>query len=165
MEDRLRLRELRKSLGLTQGEFGKRIGMSDVAISYMESGRTALSNQNLNLICLTFGVNREWLRHGEGEMMNEDALFNEKEKRLLAFFECLSPRAMDMAIEYVEKLVSDEVALHGGVIGRAKDFVSTHRVTVLGKEGGEEKIAFERKITDGTIGPWRIEKQDSPQEQ
>jgi transcriptional regulator with XRE-family HTH domain len=108
-----RLKQLRKSLGLTQGELGKKIGMSDVAISYMESGRTALSKQNIRLICLTFGVREEWLENGEGDMMDDEALLSEKEKRLLELFRKLSPKAQVMIIEYVEKLLSDEQALRG----------------------------------------------------
>jgi len=159
MEDKTRLKELRKHLGLTQGEFGKKLGMSDVAISYMESGKTTISDQNLNLICLTFGVNKEWLRDGEGEMMNEDALLSEKESRLMAFFECLSPKAMDMAIGYVEKLLADETAIRGRPLVRKKT-VQT-RKTFEGKDF-EEETAFEREIIGGNISPWKITEPATP---
>ena len=108
-----RLKELRKTLGLTQGEFGKKIGMSDVAISYMESGRTAISRQNSQLICLTFGVRQEWLETGNGDMMEPEAEYSDYEKRLLEFFRRLSPKARRMLIEYAEKLADDEAALRG----------------------------------------------------
>jgi transcriptional regulator with XRE-family HTH domain len=108
-----RLKQLRKNLKLTQGEFGKKIGMSDVAISYMESGRTALSRQNIRLICLTFGVREEWLEKGEGDMMDDEAQLSDQERQLLAFFRELSPLARKMLLEYAEKLVSDEKALRG----------------------------------------------------
>jgi transcriptional regulator with XRE-family HTH domain len=108
-----RLKELRKSLGLTQGEFGKEIGMSDVAISHMESGRTAISKQNTRLICLTFRCREEWLETGKGEMMDSEAEFTDYEKRLLEFFRRLSPKARRMLIEYAEKLADDEAALRG----------------------------------------------------
>jgi transcriptional regulator with XRE-family HTH domain len=108
-----RLKELRKSLGLTQGEFGKKIGMSDVAISHMESGRTAISKQNTLLICSIFKANEEWLETGKGEMMNEAATLSKKGERLLSIFGQLSPRAQNMLIEYAEKLASDEATLRG----------------------------------------------------
>jgi transcriptional regulator with XRE-family HTH domain len=111
MKERLKI--LRKSLGLTQGKFGEKIGMSDVAISHMESGRTALSKQNIRLICLTFGVNEEWLEKGVGDMMDDEALLTEGEKRLLALFRQLSPKARELLIEYAEKLLADEQALRG----------------------------------------------------
>jgi transcriptional regulator with XRE-family HTH domain len=106
-----RLKKFRKTLGLTQGEFGKKIGMSDVAISYMESGRTALSEQNIRLICLTFGVREEWLREGKGEMLDDEALLSERERRLMELFRRLSPKAQQMIIEYAEKLLADEQAI------------------------------------------------------
>jgi transcriptional regulator with XRE-family HTH domain len=106
-----RLKKLRKTLGITQGEFGKKIGMSDVAISYMESGRTALSKQNIRLICLTFGVREDWLENGNGDMMNDEAVLSDKERRLLALFRQLSPRAREILIEYAENILSDEKKL------------------------------------------------------
>ncbi|MDR3138452.1 MAG: helix-turn-helix domain-containing protein [Treponema sp.] len=108
-----RLKLFRKSLGLTQGEFGKKIAMSDVAISHMESGRTALSGQNIKLICLTFGVREEWLREGKGEMMDEGVTLSGRERHLLELFYKLSPKAQQMVIEYTEKLLADEKALRG----------------------------------------------------
>ena len=108
-----RLKELRKFLKLTQGEFGKKIGMSDVAISYMESGRTALSKQNIRLICLTFGVNESWFETGDGDMIDDEAQLSDQERQLMAFFRELSPLARKMLIEYAQKLVSDEKALRG----------------------------------------------------
>ncbi|MCL2380476.1 MAG: helix-turn-helix domain-containing protein [Treponema sp.] len=109
-----RLKDLRKHLNLTQSEFGKKIGMSDVAISYMESGRTAINNQNVNLICLTFGVNEDWFRFGIGEMINEDAQYSEDEKRLFHLSRKLSPKAMKMLIDYAKKLLADEMAFRVG---------------------------------------------------
>jgi transcriptional regulator with XRE-family HTH domain len=108
-----RLKQLRKKIGITQREFGKKIGMSDVAVSYMESGRTALSKQNVRLISLVFGVREEWLEQGVGEMMSEEALLTGREKRLLELFRQLSPVAQRMLIEYAEKLRSDEAGLRG----------------------------------------------------
>jgi transcriptional regulator with XRE-family HTH domain len=115
-----RLKKLRKSLGLTQGEFGKKIGMSDVAISYMESGRTALSGQNIKLICLTFGVRAEWLQDGNGDMMDEEAQLSDYERRLLALFRRLSPNARITLIEYTEKTVAIEAAARGETPGASK---------------------------------------------
>jgi hypothetical protein len=81
--------------------------MTDASISHMEYGRTALSNQNIQLICLTFGVNEKWLREGKGDMMDDDAQLSNQERQLLAFFRELSPLARKMLIEYAEKLVSN----------------------------------------------------------
>jgi transcriptional regulator with XRE-family HTH domain len=115
-----RLKELRRSLKLTQGEFGEKIGMTDASVSHMELGRTAMSKQNVRLISLVFGVREEWLEHGVGDMMNEAAILTDREKRLLELFRRLSPLAQRMLIEYAEKLFADERALHGPPSGEEK---------------------------------------------
>lgn len=67
-----RVKQLRNELGLTQVEFGKRIGTSGATISTTESGKTTPDNQTILLICKTFGVNQEWLLTGEGPKHPED---------------------------------------------------------------------------------------------
>lgn len=63
-----RLKELRKSLKLTQQEFADRIGVKRNTIAQYESGRNAPIDAVITLICRTYGVNETWLRTGEGEM-------------------------------------------------------------------------------------------------
>jgi hypothetical protein len=79
----------------------------------MESGRTAMSKQNIRLICLTFGVRETWLETGEGDMMDDEALLSDQERQLLDLFRRLSAKARILVIEYLEKVVSDEAALRG----------------------------------------------------
>ena len=61
-----RIKELRKVFHLTQDEFGKRIGISNTAISKIEKGENNVSEQNIISICREFNVNEAWLRTGEG---------------------------------------------------------------------------------------------------
>ena len=70
METYERIRELRKSLHLTQTEFGERLGVSLSVINNIEYNRLSRPDQKLSLIklmCKEFGVNEEWLLTGEGE--------------------------------------------------------------------------------------------------
>lgn len=62
---------LRKKLKLSQEEFGSKLGVGKSAISYLESGRSKLTEQMTILICKEFNVNEEWLRTGEGETFQE----------------------------------------------------------------------------------------------
>jgi len=110
-----RISELREKLDLNQTEFAKKIGVTSQFVSTIESGKSKFTEANIRLICLTFGVNEEWLREGKGEMLDEEAVLSDYDKRLLTFFSELSPQARKMLIEYAEKLVSDEKALRGGV--------------------------------------------------
>ncbi len=62
-----RIKKLRKTLDLTQQEFGNRIGMKQNTIALIEKGRNT-SDQTIFSICREFDVNEEWLRNGTGEM-------------------------------------------------------------------------------------------------
>ena len=63
-----RLTEIRKSLGLNQADFGKRIGVTASAISRWESGEREIPDSAIMLIVSKFGVSETWLRTGAGEM-------------------------------------------------------------------------------------------------
>lgn len=63
-----RIRELRKSLGLTLEKFGGRIGIKKSSLSTIENGRSNASEQTILSICREFQVNEDWLRNGTGEM-------------------------------------------------------------------------------------------------
>ena len=59
-----RIKSLRKTLGLSQREFGKKIGISDTAVSKLESGERNPSEQTLLSICREFNVDYYWLTEG-----------------------------------------------------------------------------------------------------
>lgn len=64
-----RIKELRKSLGLTQAEFGKKIGVKPNTVTNYESGLRVPSDAMLVSICREYGVNEVWLRTGIGPML------------------------------------------------------------------------------------------------
>ena len=66
-----RIKELRKTLGLTQQELGDRIGIKRNTVAQYEIGRNEPIETVINLICREFNVNESWLRAGEGEMFVE----------------------------------------------------------------------------------------------
>ena len=63
-----RIRKLRRTLDLTQKEFGDRIGVKGNTIATYEGGRNEPIDSVISLICREFNVNEEWLRTGKGEM-------------------------------------------------------------------------------------------------
>ena len=67
-----RIKEIRKSVGLSQKEFGIRIGVSDTAVSKIERGERNPSKQTIKLICKEFKINQNWLKNGFGEMFSND---------------------------------------------------------------------------------------------
>lgn len=73
MTENDRIKELRLALGLNQQEFGARIGIKVSAVSYLESGKSRLTESNAILICREFNVNRDWLLNGTGEMFQPNS--------------------------------------------------------------------------------------------
>lgn len=63
-----RLRFLRKELSLSQDEFGRRLGVSNTAISKLEKNERNLTEQMALSICREFRVNYFWLTEGKGDM-------------------------------------------------------------------------------------------------
>ena len=63
-----RLKAIRRELSLSQEAFGKKLGVTGTAISRMEIGNRAVTEQMILAICREFNVREEWLRNGTGEM-------------------------------------------------------------------------------------------------
>lgn len=64
---------IRTNLGMTQEEFGKRLGIkrNTVATYESDSSDKIPSNQVIVAICREYNVNEHWLRTGEGEPTNQ----------------------------------------------------------------------------------------------
>lgn len=63
-----RIKQIRLALGMSQEQFGKRLSVTRSAISYLESGRSKLTDRMLFSICYTYDINKDWLLHGTGSM-------------------------------------------------------------------------------------------------
>lgn len=63
-----RIKEIRKSLGLTLEKFGERLGVTKTTISRIENGINNVTEQMKKSICREFNINEDWLQTGEGEM-------------------------------------------------------------------------------------------------
>ena len=63
-----RIFELRKSAGLTQEQFGIKMGISKNYVNLIENGKKNPGDRLISDICREFNVNEEWLRNGTGEM-------------------------------------------------------------------------------------------------
>lgn len=79
-----RVNEIRKSLGLTMEKFGEKLGVQKSAISKIERGQCAVSEQITRAICREYSVDYIWLTTGEGEMFVEtDDDFMERIDRIM----------------------------------------------------------------------------------
>ncbi|WP_343321387.1 XRE family transcriptional regulator [Sphingobacterium multivorum] len=91
-----RFKFIRKSLGLTQGEFAKQIGVKQNSISHMEKDGNTITDPVKLMLKSIFDININWLETGEGEM------------KLNSFKNEITPVPYDdyMMVEYVDLSVS-----------------------------------------------------------
>ena len=118
-----RIKQIRKAVGLTQGEFAERIGLSRNYIAMIEIGQREPSERTIADICRVFGVSKLWLDTGEGEMyvkrsLNQEldmmvtTLMNDADesfkKRFVAALLQVPPEGWDAIEEFVNKLSTAE---------------------------------------------------------
>ena len=93
-----RIRKLRKNLDMTQQSFAEKLKLSHGQVSAMETERSAVTEQNIILICSpnrlkdNSTVNEEWLRNGGDlpmfEPQDSEVLIFDKNGRRLSQDEC-----------------------------------------------------------------------------
>ena len=117
-----RIKEVRLSLGLSQDEFGRRLGVTRGAITNIELNKVAPKPLFVDLICREFHVNEFWLRTGEGEMFSPrtrdteladffgDLLADEPDfrHRLISVLSRLSTDEWELLERMAQKLVEEE---------------------------------------------------------
>ncbi len=117
-----RIKNLRKQLGLTQSEFGEKIGLKGNTITNYENNIRTPSDAVIYSICREFNVNEQWLRSGEGDMFlrlsrndeiaayvarvmkDESAYYQQK---MLLFFSRLSPEMLKKLEEVAKDILSE----------------------------------------------------------
>lgn len=114
-----RIHILRKSLGLSQEQFGEKLGVSKTSISLLESNKTTLSRQLRLAILREFNVNPDWLDNGNEPMFNRittnkqlmefitdvaRSQDSDIRKQILLKLSKLSPEQWDSIIEIFEAL-------------------------------------------------------------
>ena len=99
-----RIRLLRKTLEISQVEFAKAIKISNGYIAELECEHRRVNDRIAHLISLTFGVNENWLKTGEGEMFFKTP--DEKLQRMMNLFKELPPEFQDYMIKQTEALLN-----------------------------------------------------------
>ena len=123
MHEGERVKYLRKEkLHLTMEKLGDTLGISKAAVSRIESGSVALTDQNRKAICREFSVNEEWLRTGDGEPFKvarrdqqiesfiNRILEDEPEgpkARLVAALAGLDEQGWDVLVDLAQKMVAE----------------------------------------------------------
>jgi len=102
MHTKDRIKQIRKTLGMTQGEFGKRISISTSYLAGMECGDKKVNERVIRLICMEYKVSNHWLRTGEGEMYDNKSDINLS--KIISLFNSLKPKFQECAIAQLKAL-------------------------------------------------------------
>lgn len=63
-----RLKEIRRSVGLNQADFAKKLGMGHSTLAMLEIGKRDILDRHIKTICSIFNINEDWFRTGRGDM-------------------------------------------------------------------------------------------------
>lgn len=117
MNERIKL--LRKSLGLSQLDFGRKLGITDASVSRLEKGDRNPSDQTIKSICREFNVNYAWLTEGLGDMFSalpetlldevaEEYELDELDKMIVKQYMQLPPDKREIIKEYLKSVFINE---------------------------------------------------------
>lgn len=113
-----RIKLVRNQLGLSQTDFGAKIGVTIGVIRNLETNKTQLTSPLFELFCSIYNVNPNWLRTGEGDMFlpTEDSSLENLRKeynlsdsamQIVESFVQMSPDEQDSLIYSLKKLLND----------------------------------------------------------
>lgn len=125
INDRIAL--LREELGLTQTEFGARFGASRSVISNIEYHKTEPKPLQIDQIVRVYGVRREWLETGEGDMYAE---LSRREELVKSFGRLVSDEVGD---DFKETFINELLKLPPESWVAIRDFCEK----LLNKKDGE----------------------------
>ena len=119
-----RVKEIRKSLGLTLEKFGERIGVTRGSMSNIENGNRNLTEQMTKSICREFSVDYMWLTTGEGEMfIDSDDDFIERIDRNMAG----EDEARKNHFKFMLELSDEDIAALDRLMKKAIEFTQNNK--------------------------------------
>ena len=100
-----RIRDIRKALRLTQQDFSNDLKISQSHAGAMELGTRKVPERIIKMICFTYKVNENWLKHGKGNMFikNHDSKLEEVIKNFNKLDELLQDyvlKQLKLVLEY-----------------------------------------------------------------
>ena len=113
-----RIKQIRKSMNLSQTVFGSKIGVGLGVIKNLEQGKTQLTSPLFELFCNTYNVNPDWLLTGEGDMFNpvddspltalkEQYDLSDEAMKIIRNFIKMSPEEQSSCIQSLKKILSE----------------------------------------------------------
>lgn len=138
--------------GLTREAAAKKLGTSSTALSAVINGKRALSRGLEAMIILTFGVNKDWLSNGVGEMFSEGIDLSLKIPFFdLEKFEC--GNAAGFAGALVKSKADCYITLPGVVDVRDMFAVRAHGISMINRKVpsrsiGENTIVVFKRVEE-----------------
>ena len=111
-----RVKELRKTLKLTQQEFAERLMLRQGTLAQIEKGARPITERNVKLICSEFGVNEKWLK-GESDLVFEQKVkvpmfngieLNDFQNNLISGFLTLNSKQQKVISELIDAFASND---------------------------------------------------------
>ena len=99
-----RLKQIRKTLTLSQVEFSEKIHISHGYYADMELANRRVNDRIIKLVCSTYGVNEKWLKTEAGEMFIN--INDQRMGRIIHLFTELKPEFQDYILQQIEHLLT-----------------------------------------------------------
>lgn len=100
-----RIRKIRTTLGLSQAKFSSLIALSSGYIAGIETGRIAVNERLIKLVCSSFNANEAWIRYGEDCMFSETLPDDNRFKNLVNLVRGLPPKYQDFLFNVLDMLL------------------------------------------------------------
>lgn len=98
-----RIKEVRQYLKLSQAKFAKNLCLSSGYIAGIELEKRRANDRIVRLISITYGVNEEWLKTGEGSMY--DRASNARIEQAMKIFRELKAEFQCHVLRLMENLI------------------------------------------------------------
>ena len=119
-----RVKEIRKTLGLTLEKFGEKIGMKKNSVSQLENGKNSVTEQVVKAICREYNVDYMWLTTGDGEMfIDTDDDFIERIDRIMAG----EDEARKNLFKFMLELSDEDIAALDRLMKKAIEFTQNNK--------------------------------------
>jgi transcriptional regulator with XRE-family HTH domain len=98
-----RLKNIRKTLNLTQKSFAKGIFISTSYYAGIEAGHRQVLDKTIDSVCKVYNVNKDWILTGKGEMF-DTAPPNVRLQELIDIYQRLNPYFQGYIINQIRNL-------------------------------------------------------------
>jgi transcriptional regulator with XRE-family HTH domain len=98
-----RIKQVRKELKLSQIKFSRGIYLSHGYYAEIELENFKANDRIIELISTKYGVSRQWLETGEGEMFDRKP--DEKLEQMIITFRELNPNFKEFVLHFIDQLL------------------------------------------------------------